>query len=123
MLVMPSTFKVELISAYELDKLLPYWWTASSEKPKAILQHLFTANVGQGFGGDSVVIPDEVLTSLKLFRGYVKFSEPQKEILSKVLRHVPESHLVVQELLNMRGRLSYFHRSDLEVISSKLHGN
>jgi hypothetical protein len=113
--------RVVLISSYELDKLLPVWWSTSSQNPKVILQHLFTTNVGRCFGKESLAIPDEVLTFVKLFRGYVQYSEPQREVLSKILRRVPESYLVVQELLCMRGRLGFFNRSDLEAISSMLH--
>jgi hypothetical protein len=120
MLVMPDG-RVVLVSAYELDKLLPEWWVASSQSPKAILQHVSTANAGQGFGRDSITIPDEVLTLVKLFRGYVQYSERQQQVLAETLRHVPEAHLIVQELLHMRSRLGCFRRSDLENISSSLH--
>jgi hypothetical protein len=113
MLVMPDG-RVVLVSAYELDKLLPEWWVASSRNPKSILQHLFTSVGGHGFGRDSVTIPDEVLTLVKLFRGYVQYSEPQKKVLVAKLRRVPQAHLVVQELLCMRSRLGFFNRSDLE---------
>jgi hypothetical protein len=115
MLVMPDG-RVVLVSAYELDKLklLPEWWVASSQNPKAILQHLFTSVTGQGFGRDSVTIPNEVLTLVKLFRGYVQYSEQQKKVLVAKLRRVPQTHLVVQELLCMRSRLGFFNRSDLE---------
>jgi hypothetical protein len=121
MLVMPDG-RVVLVSAYELDKLLPEWWVASSQSPKAILQHVSTANAGQGFGRDSIAIaPDEVLTLVKLFRGYVQYSEQQQQVLVETLRRVPEAHLIVQELLHMRSRLGFFSRSDLENISSSLH--
>ncbi len=80
-----------------------------------------TTNAGQGFGRVSVAISDEVLTLVKLFRGYVQYSEQQKRSLVETLRRVPQSHLVVQELLCMRSRLGFFSRSDLEDISSRLH--
>jgi hypothetical protein len=69
----------------------------------------------------SIAIPDELLPLVKLFRGHVQYSEQQKKVLVETLRGVPESYLVVQELLYMRSRLGFFSRSDIENISSRLH--
>jgi hypothetical protein len=49
MLIMPDG-RVGLVSAYELDKLLPEWWVASSQNPKAVLQHVcLDSKRGTGF--------------------------------------------------------------------------
>jgi hypothetical protein len=32
---------------------------------------------GEGFGSDSIAIPDEVLPLVKLFQGYAQYSEEQ----------------------------------------------
>ena len=58
--------------------------------------------------------PDKFLRFIKLFRGYVQYSEPLREVLSKILRRVLELYLVVQKLLCVRSKLAFFNRSDLE---------
>lgn len=113
--------KVVLISAYELDKLLPIWWRVGRQKPKAVLQHLCTSGYVEGFGCDSMAVPPQVLTFIKLFRGYVQYSTEEKALLEKVLGRIPRSHEVIQQLLSMRSRLGHFDRSDLEMISKRYY--
>jgi hypothetical protein len=113
--------RIVLISAYELDMLLPIWWKASKKNPKATLQHLFTLVSEEGCGRDQVSTTNENMAFTKLFRGHVQFTELEQKVLGEALRNVDESNLVVQELLGMRGRLSFYDRSDLEIISTKFH--
>jgi hypothetical protein len=110
MLVMPDG-RVVLISAYEADNLLPYWWNVTT--PKCMLRHLFTSVSEHGFGREDIGVSTEVLTSVKLFRGYVQFSKEEIIELKKMFRGLSRG-LLITELLFMRGRLKYFDRSDLD---------
>jgi hypothetical protein len=108
--------RVVLISAYELDKLLPHWWGVSPRRraePKCTIQHLFTTTTGTGFGYDQRVIPVDILASIKLFRGSVKFTKDEMKELQKMFLSL-SPRAVIQELLFMRDRLSFFERSDLD---------
>jgi hypothetical protein len=118
-LCMPSG-KVILVSEYEAHKLLPYWIKATS--PKATFHHLCMINFGKGFGREDQFIGQEALTSAKLFRGYVQFTEGQREILS-VLFEKGHVRTAIQNLLAVRDRTRYFDRSDLDGFSLRLLTN
>jgi hypothetical protein len=118
-LCMPSG-KVVLVSEYEAHKLLPYWIKAKS--PKATFHHLCMIDSGKGFGREEHFIGQEALTSAKLFRGYVQFTDAQKQILSGMLEKV-RVRTAVQNLLALRDRTRYFDRSDLDGFSLKLQTN
>lgn len=120
MLVLPDG-RLALLSGYELDNLLPYWWKVCKRKPKAVLQHLYTAVSGKGFGHDSVAVPTNTLTRVKLFRGYVQYSERERRALAKILQGVPKRKEVVQRLLSIRSRQGYFDCSDLETVAVKFY--
>jgi hypothetical protein len=121
MLVLPDG-RVVLLSAYELDKLLPLWWRRESEDtPKAILQHLYTSVSKEGFGRDDVSVPEEVMAYAKLFRGYVQYEAQEQGVLTKALGPLHGSRLVVLDLLGMRSRRSHFDRSDLDNITTKVY--
>jgi hypothetical protein len=109
--------RIILVSEYEAHKLLPYWISAKS--PKATFHHLCMIDSGKGFGKERVVGSQKALTSVKLFRGCVQYSELQRDMLSGMF---PEVHVrtAVQYLLAMRDRTRYFDRSDLDEFSSKL---
>uniref|UniRef100_A0A7S2XKU8 Uncharacterized protein n=1 Tax=Attheya septentrionalis TaxID=420275 RepID=A0A7S2XKU8_9STRA len=119
MLCMPSG-EVVLISEYEAHKLLPYWIKATS--PKATFCHLCMIDSGKGFGREAQSIGQEAPTSAKLFRGYVQFTEAQREILSGMFEKV-HVRTAVQNLLALRDRTRYFDRSDLDGFSLKLQTN
>ena len=112
-----------LLSAYELNKLLPIWWksnatTTKQKKKRAVLKHLFLSESREGFGFDSDAgIPDDVLSFLKFFRGYVKYSDPQKSTLAKSFSRLSNSRDLCLRLLSMRGRSFHFDRSDLETVT------
>jgi hypothetical protein len=110
--------RLVLVSEYEADQLLPYWW--KNENPKACLHQLSLSILAKGLGKDSEKIPDESLTAVKLFRGYVRFSSKETEFLSKMFRSVVHARSLIQQLLFMRDRIRYFDRSDLDGFSSKL---
>jgi hypothetical protein len=78
-----------------------------------MLRHLFTSVSEHGFGREDIGVSTEVLTSVKLFRGYVQFSKEEIIELKKMFRGLSRG-LLITELLFMRGRLKYFDRSDLD---------
>jgi hypothetical protein len=111
--------RVVLISMYELDKLLPHWWSAKN--PKAVLRHLsLSVRSGLGFGNETIEIPANVMPSIKLFRGYVDYSEQELTALSGMFKKVVSPRSTVEELLFMRNRLTYFEQSDLDGFSFSL---
>lgn len=112
--------RVVLISAYEMDKLLPLWWAKHGTKPRAVLDNLFLLNQKKGgcrLAGHLLPVSVEVMTTLKLFRGYVDFSNDEKKELEQMLQDVKRPHDKMQELLYMRSRDGYFERSDLDNVS------
>lgn len=115
-LILPNS-KVVLLSEYEADKLLPYWWKAID--PKATLQQLRLVISGTGFGGDDVQLSDKVRTAAKLFRGYVHFSVAEKDVLSQMFRGTQSPRKLIQELLSMRDRTRFLDRSELDYFSEK----
>lgn len=108
---------VVLVSAYEMDKLLPHWWKEGG-RPRAVLNNLFLLNKG-GVSLDKRTLPvsAEVMASLKLFRGLVDYTDEEKIALCDMLRNVERPHDKVQELLFIRNRLGHFERSDLDDVS------
>lgn len=118
--------RVVLISAYELDNLLPHWWkvsAADATSRKACIEHLYVvaSPTCQGFSRSKAYVLPEVLTSIKLFRGYVNFSESERETLRDMLSGVSEQQDVLRALLSIRHRGSLFERSDLDKISYQNH--
>lgn len=109
MLIVPDG-RVVLVSEYEAENLLPYWWSAV--KPKATLQHLCLAVSGRGFGRDIVQIPVQARTRVKLLRGYVQFSSEEKEVLVEMFRGT-HARPLIDSLLSLRSRTRFFERSDL----------
>jgi hypothetical protein len=116
--------RVILISVYELDKLLPFWWKKPKE-PKAVLKHLSTSTSmpnQRGFGKEIFQIPSDVLVSIKLFRGYVDYPESEKEMLAAMFRKVTSPRKTIEELLFARNRLSFFDCSDLDNFAYSVDG-
>ena len=109
--------RVVLVSAYEMDKLLQLWWQEGG-RPRAVLNIFFSLNKG-GLSLDNRTLPVsvEVMTSLKLFRGWVDYTDEEKIVLSDMLEGLERPHDKVQELLFMRNRLGHFERSDLDEVS------
>ena len=106
---------VVLISDYEADKLLPYWWNAVD--PEVKLGHLTLANAGIWLGGDKVTLSVDVLTSAKLFAGQVQFGGAQTTKLNDLFAKTPAPRPAILELLGLRHRLRFLERSDLDVFS------
>jgi hypothetical protein len=107
MLVMPDG-RVVLVSAYELDRLLPEWWVASSQSQghssACVYTQFRTGVLEERFRHCS----DEVLTLVKLFRGYIAILGTTKRSLEQAARRVPKSHLVVKGSCSCRSsRLSF----------------
>jgi hypothetical protein len=114
--------RVVLLSEYEADKLLPLWHNTSTSRKHATLQHFWMVmdpdKKQRGFGKDSSKSLDtSVLVSLKLFRGYVHFSQEEREVLAGMFESV-QARSLIQNILSIRGRLRYFDRSDLDDFSS-----
>jgi hypothetical protein len=111
--------RIALLSFYDLEKLLPVWW--DTKTPKATLRHLSLAESGRGFGKEIHVFDDEVLATVKLFRGYVQYTETQRKFLASKLKKIDEALLFVLQLLQVRDRQSFLERSDLHEITLRLH--
>jgi Protein of unknown function (DUF3645) len=111
--------RVILVSQYEEEQLLPHWWNIS--KPRGVVLRrlcLSERPSHESFGNERVIpIPAQILTCLKLFRGYVDFAQPEFSALVKMFRKVPCRRRTIEELLFMRSRLTYFDRSALEKFS------
>lgn len=117
--------RVVLVSEYEADQLLPHWWDlparntrrSSSESNGAELHHLSLANEKTVLGNARAQVPMEVLTSMKLFRGYVDFSLKERRQLERHFQGL-NSRPLIRKILTMRGRLRFLERSDLDIFSS-----
>jgi Protein of unknown function (DUF3638)/Protein of unknown function (DUF3645) len=120
MLVMATDSRVVLISIYELNKLLPHWWRCRNNRPKVVLQHLALSCVSEGLGQDDYSLSHDVLSFVKLFRGYVHYTENQRRILVAAFRRILDCRLVLQRLLQMRGRLAFLDRSDIDDIATQI---
>jgi hypothetical protein len=117
-----------LITAYELDKLLPHWWQTSSQrkslrdsgkKTLTSIQHLFQYESGclsphLRFGQEETRVPVDVLASIKLFAGRTHFSQEELKELKKMHREVRDRKGLIRRLLSMRGRVDFFERSSLD---------
>lgn len=127
-----SDGRVVLISEYETDKLLPIWWAinennsytfqqyyrTSQKTCPMILQHLSMVVSNQGIGKDSLnKLPTDVLTSLKLFRGYVDYGSNEEQNALAKLFNKPNVRSAIQHLLIIRERLRFLDRSDLDIFS------
>ena len=109
--------KVVLVSAYEMDKLLPLWWQ-EGDRPRAVLDNLFLLTKG-GLRLDNRTLPvsAEVMATLKLFRGWVEYTPEEQEVLKNMFQDLKRPHDTVQELLFMRSRLGHFERSHLDEVA------
>ena len=119
---------VVLISAYELDKLLPYWWRSSPQRKRlresgkktaASLQHLFqydgdSLKPNLKLGSEEIEICAAVLASIKLFSGSVKFSDKALRELKKAFCNVRDRQGLILRFLGMRDRVCFFDRSSLD---------
>ncbi|CAB9504630.1 Protein of unknown function (DUF3645) [Seminavis robusta] len=114
------TGKIVLISDYEAERLLPYWYKAKNSS-RIRLQHLALFSAGIWLGGDQVELPASVRTSVKFFRGYVSFEEDEKRALESlfVRRNPRES---IQKLLELRYREQFMDRSDLDTFVRRRGG-
>ena len=118
--------KVVLPTAFELDRLLPFWWHRALDQAADLactIDHLSLTTKGLGLGGHQEQIDPKVFVSIKLFRGYVDYSDEEKAILEDMLFDLPNPESTVEELLNMRNRLGLFERSDLESVTYRLSTN
>ncbi|KAL3903099.1 MAG: hypothetical protein SGILL_010573, partial [Bacillariaceae sp.] len=110
--------RVVLVSLFELDQLLPYWWRSANSptRPPCYIEQLSRVfHTGQTrFGYAEDTIPVEVLTSIKLFCGMVDYSQEEKKILKRMLQDLLKPRLTIEKLLMKRQKLWYFERSDLE---------
>jgi Protein of unknown function (DUF3638)/Protein of unknown function (DUF3645) len=105
-----------LISDYEADKLLPYWWKVQHSSPPVKLGHLALASNKVWLAGDQVDLPALVRASAKLFRGYVNFEEDEKAMFPKLFRQCqPRSSIL--KVLELRHRVRFLDRSDLDEFS------
>jgi hypothetical protein len=112
--------RVVLVSAYEMDKLLPHWWQyrAKADSPVAVLDNLFLLTKdGRHLERNRLPVSTEVSTTLKLFRGAVNYTDAEKTVLRQMLSDLPRPHDKMQELLFIRNRLGHFERSDLDEVS------
>ena len=117
--------RVVLLSEYDTDKLLPYWRDRGNVHVNDIvcLQHLSVMaslkpymKDGLGGGDMNIKVEPNVLTSIKLFRGYVHYTEAECEYIRDVMfRSIPTSaRKEIRNLLSCRGRSRHFERSDLD---------
>lgn len=120
MLVLPDG-RVVLVSVYELNELLRYWWNTT--KPKAVLKHFSLVvhehdlGVG-GYGkGDDMVLSDEVTASIKLVRGDVSYTEGEQQCLQLMFEDIESPRATIENLLHFRDRLPFFRDSDLDRFS------
>ena len=74
-------------------------------------------NSGKALGNDDIAIGPDVLTSVKLFRGYVQFTKQQTAFLSDMFQSV-HARPIILSLLALRHRTRYFDRSDLDDFAS-----
>ncbi|CAB9516872.1 Protein of unknown function (DUF3645) [Seminavis robusta] len=105
-----------LISDYEADKLLPYWWEHRGLNCEVKLCHLPLVVSKISLGCDEVTLSTEVRTAAKLFRGYVNYDAEEKKALKSMFVKA-EVRATVLELLQLRHRLRFLERSDLDVLS------
>jgi hypothetical protein len=115
--------RVVLLSEYEADKLLPLWRSSTLRTYPTLLHLCMVVNSKNqlGFGRDFVSPDSSVLTSLKLFRGYVHFSRDELRTLTAMFETV-QARSFIQNLLSIRGRLRFFDRSDLDGFSTIMGG-
>jgi hypothetical protein len=112
--------RVVLVSQYELEQLLPHWWNICTMPKKAVLRQLCLLGRPdhESFGNErSIPVPGHILSCIKLFRGYVDFTQDEFQALSTMFRKVSSRRSTIKELLSMRSRLTYFDRSQLEKFS------
>eukprot|EP00977_Amphora_coffeiformis_P029240 scaffold39593_cov176-Amphora_coffeaeformis.AAC.2 len=112
--------RVVLVSTHEMNELLPHWWKWMKKGSVAALSNLYLLEKGgnQLAGGSPKTdVSVGVMTTLKLFRGYVTFTPQEKVVLAHMLRDLDKPYDTVQDLLSFRGRLGYFQQSDLDEVS------
>lgn len=82
--------RVVLISAYEMDKLLPLWWRHRQESTLvAVIDNLFLLNKGgHRLAGPTGLISTQAMTTLKLFRGYVDFCTDEEKVLADMVQNL-----------------------------------
>jgi len=109
---------IVLISDYELDKLLPFWWRAKKSKIKLMHLSLSSSEVWLGPNNeDKAEIPSLVRTAAKLLRGYVNYSDEEIEALGRLFAGTTQRRETIMALLQLRHRTRFLERSDLDIFS------
>jgi len=107
--------RVVLLSEYEANKLLEYFWKIreSGATRWTQMNQLSLADRGSCLGADLRHVPSANMASMKLFRGCSAFLPAEKYHLRVVFKGLQAASLA-REILSMRERIRFFERSDLE---------
>jgi hypothetical protein len=126
-LIFPDN-SILLISDREADKILQIFWnkkvlTGQCLLPCSIVNFSYFKDFGDNtpmqipneqFRSTSLIKIEKMITAVQLFDGQTMFSS-RKEILSDILSS-PSQKKIALELVNMRGKSIWIHKSDLEDI-------